>query len=34
MTIILRFVDKDGFIRERFFHVVHANDTTATTLKK
>jgi hypothetical protein len=34
MTIILRFVDKDGFIQERFFHVVHVNDTTASTLKK
>ncbi|XP_062147717.1 uncharacterized protein LOC133856675 [Alnus glutinosa] len=34
MAIILRFVDKDGFIRERFFHVVHFNDTTALTLKK
>ena len=22
MTIILRFVDKDGFIKERFFHIV------------
>jgi len=34
MAIILRFVDKDRFIRERFFHVVHVNDTTALTLKK
>lgn len=34
MAIILRFVDKDGFIKERFFHVVHVNDTTASTLKK
>jgi len=34
MAIILRFVDKDGFIKERFFHVVHVNDTTALTLKK
>ncbi|XP_062170423.1 uncharacterized protein LOC133876156 [Alnus glutinosa] len=34
MAIILRFVDKDGFIRERFFHVVHVNDTIALTLKK
>jgi hypothetical protein len=30
----LRFVDKDGFIRERFFHIVHVKDTTALTLKK
>jgi hypothetical protein len=34
MAIILRFVDKDSFIRERFFHVVHVKDTTALTLKK
>lgn len=34
MAIILRFVNKNGFIRERFFHVVHVNDTTAATLKK
>nr|XP_023870530.1 E3 SUMO-protein ligase KIAA1586-like [Quercus suber] len=33
MTIILRFVDKEGFIKERFFHVVHVRDTTALTLK-
>jgi hypothetical protein len=34
MTIILRFVDKDGFIRERFFHTVHVKDTIALTSKK
>jgi len=34
IAIILRFVDKDGFIRERFFHIVHVKDTTALTLKK
>ncbi|XP_062167014.1 uncharacterized protein LOC133873313 [Alnus glutinosa] len=34
MAIILRFVDKDGFIRERFFHIVHVKDTTALTLNK
>ncbi|XP_062151972.1 uncharacterized protein LOC133860366 [Alnus glutinosa] len=34
MSIILRFVDKDGFIRERFFHIVHVKDTTTLTLKK
>ncbi|KAF5450063.1 hypothetical protein F2P56_030442, partial [Juglans regia] len=33
MAIILRFVDKDGFIRERFFHIVHVKDTMALTLK-
>jgi hypothetical protein len=34
MAIILRFVDEDGFIRERFFHIVHVANTTAATLKK
>ena len=33
MAIILRFVDKESFIKERFFHVVHVRDTTALTLK-
>ena len=33
MAIILRFVDKEGFIKERFFHIVHFRDTTALTLK-
>ena len=33
MAIILRFVDKNGFIKERFFHIVHVRDTTALTLK-
>ena len=33
MTIILRFVDKEGFIKEYFFHIVHVRDTTALTLK-
>ena len=33
MTIILRFVDKEGFIKERFFHIVHVRNTTALTLK-
>ena len=33
MAIILRFVDKDGFIKERFFHTIHAKDTTPLTLK-
>ena len=33
MATILRFVDKNGFIKERFFHVVHVRDTTALTLK-
>ncbi|XP_059458397.1 uncharacterized protein LOC132187992 [Corylus avellana] len=34
MAIILRFVDKDGFIRKRFFYIVHVKDTSASTLKK
>ena len=33
MAIILRFVDKEGFIKERFFHAVHVRNTTALTLK-
>ncbi|KAK4579715.1 hypothetical protein RGQ29_029394 [Quercus rubra] len=33
MAIILRFVDKEGFIKEHFFHVVHVRDTTVLTLK-
>jgi hypothetical protein len=34
MAIILRFVDKDNFVRERFFGLVHVFDTVALTLKK
>ena len=34
MAIILRYVDDDGFIRERFFEVVCVNDTSALTLKR
>ncbi|XP_073290532.1 uncharacterized protein [Primulina huaijiensis] len=34
MAIILRYVDRDGFIRERFFEVVHDENTSALTLKK
>ncbi|XP_073290420.1 uncharacterized protein [Primulina huaijiensis] len=34
MAIILRFVDTEGFLRERFFAIVHVTDTTAATLKK
>ena len=33
MAIVIRFVDKDGFVRKRFFGVVHVPDTTALTLK-
>jgi hypothetical protein len=34
MVIILRFVNKDSFIRERFFCILHVKDTIASTLKK
>ena len=34
MTIILRFVDVQGFLQERFFEIVHVKDTTSLTLKK
>ncbi|CAL8121881.1 unnamed protein product [Prunus armeniaca] len=34
MTIILRFVDGQGFIRERFFDIVSVANTNALTLKK
>ncbi|XP_071709185.1 uncharacterized protein [Rutidosis leptorrhynchoides] len=33
MAIVLRFVDKDGLIRERFLNVVHVYDTCSLTLK-
>ncbi|KAJ1700789.1 hypothetical protein LUZ63_000568 [Rhynchospora breviuscula] len=33
MAIVVRFVDKDGFIRERFLDLVHVKDTAALTLK-
>ncbi|XP_073119045.1 uncharacterized protein [Henckelia pumila] len=34
MAIVLRFVDSDGFLKERFFSIVHVTDTTAAILKK
>ncbi|XP_073153223.1 uncharacterized protein [Henckelia pumila] len=34
MAVVLRFVDSDGFLRERFFSIVHVTDTTAAILKK
>ena len=34
MAIVLRFVDKNGFVRERFFGLVHISDIAALTLKK
>jgi hypothetical protein len=33
MAIVLRFVDKYGFIQERFFDLVHVKDTSALTLE-
>ncbi|KAJ3699800.1 hypothetical protein LUZ61_003505 [Rhynchospora tenuis] len=33
MAIVVRFVDKEGFIRERFLDIVHVKDTAALTLK-
>ncbi|XP_062150389.1 uncharacterized protein LOC133859059 [Alnus glutinosa] len=33
MAIVLRFVDKDGFVRERFFGLVHVSNTAAVTLQ-
>ncbi|XP_028087095.1 zinc finger MYM-type protein 1-like [Camellia sinensis] len=34
MAIVLRFLDKYGFIKERFFDIVHVLDTTPATLKE
>ncbi|XP_034924224.1 uncharacterized protein [Populus alba] len=34
MALVLRFVDRSRFIRERFLDIVHVKDTTALTLKK
>ena len=34
MTIVLRFVNKDDFVRKCFFGVVHVSNTVALTLKK
>ncbi|XP_058775953.1 uncharacterized protein LOC131650249 [Vicia villosa] len=34
MSLVLRFVDKDGFIQERFFGLARVNDTTSLTLKQ
>jgi len=32
MAFVLRFVDKNGFIQERFFYIVHVKDTATLTL--
>ena len=34
MAIVLRFVNRNGFIQERFFDVVHVLDTTTSTVKR
>ena len=34
MVLVVRFVDRSGFIRERFLDIVHVKDTTAATLKE
>eukprot|EP00268_Persea_americana_P015620 TRINITY_DN17296_c0_g1_i1.p1 TRINITY_DN17296_c0_g1~~TRINITY_DN17296_c0_g1_i1.p1 ORF type:complete len:393 (-),score=37.64 TRINITY_DN17296_c0_g1_i1:1144-2322(-) len=34
MALVLRFVNKNGFIRERFFGLVHVKNTASQTLKK
>jgi len=34
MAIVLRFVDKDGKIKERYFNLMHVKDTIAATPKK
>ncbi|XP_021744853.1 zinc finger MYM-type protein 1-like [Chenopodium quinoa] len=34
MAIVLRFADKDGYLRERFFELVHVKDTTSKTLRE
>ncbi|XP_039812061.1 zinc finger MYM-type protein 1-like [Panicum virgatum] len=34
MTLVVHFVDKEGFIRERFLDIAHVHDTTSATLKK
>jgi hypothetical protein len=34
MTLVIRFVDGIGFIREQFLDIVYIKDTTASTLKE
>jgi hypothetical protein len=34
MNLVIRFVDRNGFIRERFLDIVHVKDTIASTLKE
>ena len=33
MTLVLRYVNKDGFIRDRFFDLTHVKDTSILTFK-
>jgi hypothetical protein len=34
MTLVIRFVDRNEFIREWFFNIVYVKDTIASTLKE
>jgi hypothetical protein len=34
MAIVLRFVDKDGFVREPIFGLIHVSNTATLTLQK
>jgi len=34
MAVVFRYVDTEGFVKERFFGLIHVVDTTALTLKK
>jgi len=34
MTLVIRFVDRNGFIQEWFFNIVYVKDTIASTLKE
>ena len=34
IALVVRFVDQEGFIRERFLDIVHVHDTTSATLKQ
>ena len=33
MTVVFRYVDVEGFVKKRFFRLIHVVDTTALTLK-
>ncbi|CAJ2631158.1 uncharacterized protein LOC123910641 [Trifolium pratense] len=34
MALVIRFVDKNGFVQERFLDIIHVDDTTSSTLKQ